>query len=191
MKKRKTLNSFFLPLSFLIIFSRFTNSRPTFFIPFFCAHLHLCLIALDFACTCVCVRVCGCNLLIVWCFSELPPSPNTLPVHLCLPLVRLVSWAALEEISDNLALHGETQGHQGGLFSPYPFYLTPFVFIHFLLSSAGQGQSFEDAFPRLNHEAGWRRCALEQTSFHLFFHISLLPHIHFISSSFYWNQYRC
>lgn len=43
--------------------------------------------------------------------------------------------------------------------------------IHFLLSSAGQGRSFEDAFPRLHHKAGWRRCALRasQTLLHPFF----------------------
>lgn len=32
--------------------------------------------------------------------------------------------------------------------------------VHFLLSSAGQGRSFEAALPRLDHKADWRRCAL-------------------------------
>ena len=48
--------------------------------------------------------------MIASCFSKpLLPSPHTPPVHLCLALVRLVSWAALEEISYDLALHSKTQ----------------------------------------------------------------------------------
>lgn len=48
------------------------------------------------------------------------PFPNTSQVHLCLALVRLVSWAALEEISDDLALDSKNPGHKGGLLSLYP-----------------------------------------------------------------------
>lgn len=44
--------------------------------------------------------------------------------------------------------------------APFTVSLLQLPLIHFLLSSAGQGRSFEAALPRLDHEADWRRCAL-------------------------------
>lgn len=44
--------------------------------------------------------------------------------------------------------------------APFTVSLLQQPLIHFLLSSAGQGRSFEAALPRLDHEADWRRCAL-------------------------------
>lgn len=66
--------------------------------------------------------------------------------------------------------------------APFTVSLLQQPLIHFLLSSAGQGRSFEAAFPRLDHKADWRRCALcvDQD-----FGSGCSLHLHAVSHSFH------
>lgn len=132
-----------------------------------------------------------CNLVITWssCTAQTHTAPFVLgPGQVCFLGCPggSIRWPGSPE---------RTPGHQGGLCSPHihPLptpTLPPSSSTTSFFQVPGQGQSFEDAFPRLHHEAGWRRCALlsNQHQLHPVSHIRVLSHIHFISSSFYCNQ---